>query len=537
MKNRNYELLLTKILIIFFCIQPFLDVYYLYTLENIENVFVFSPSTIIRILFLMIFIYLSFKIMISDKKITKKIFIYFSFIAVYFVLHIINAYFFNSSILTPDKFSLISEIFYFIKMSYPLLMIAIIYKSNFTKRELYNTLFFISLIYGGCIFLTNIFLVGLPAYDGVNNISANFFSWFNGANKIYTYQQLTSKGFFHMANQVSALLLMIFPILIYSLHNNFKIYKLLIIIIQIISMFILGTRVASYGVILVIITCLLLYLGLIILKIEKFEVKKLILYLLIISFSITIYIFSPIRNRYFVATLDTIDHGKIKETKVKETLEYINDNETKAYNSSLKNSASIIAIKSENKKTEENSEGNDADEIIKKKIEFVKYQSTFFLIRQVFTLEIYPVEKNYDFWINVFNLPESERNTDRKIQMLIIEDVLKKNSNSADILLGISSSRVRNNRLYVERDFIIHYYMLGGLGVILLFSPYFLILVKAALKILKKYKTLFKYENLILLLSVCLCLISGYTSGNVMDDLIVTIFLALICAQLLKVVD
>ena len=49
-----------KLLMIFLVIQPLLDIYYLYEVPGLANVFVFSPSTIIRFVYFGILSILAF---------------------------------------------------------------------------------------------------------------------------------------------------------------------------------------------------------------------------------------------------------------------------------------------------------------------------------------------------------------------------------------------------------------------------------------------------------------------------------------------
>ena len=108
---------LKKILIIFLLLQPLLDTYILFEESTIE-IFKISPSTIIRLIFIFIIGIFSLFIIKSKKQWLSYI-VYVITIVIYGVLHIYNAWQFNS--LTPGNFnfSINTEIFYIIRLIIP----------------------------------------------------------------------------------------------------------------------------------------------------------------------------------------------------------------------------------------------------------------------------------------------------------------------------------------------------------------------------------------------------------------------------------
>ena len=72
MNESKIDSILKKIFVVFILIQPFLDIYFLYT-DTVMNVFKFSPSTLIRFVVIgVLFVYMIFKYR-KDKKILPVI--------------------------------------------------------------------------------------------------------------------------------------------------------------------------------------------------------------------------------------------------------------------------------------------------------------------------------------------------------------------------------------------------------------------------------------------------------------------------------
>ena len=129
------------------------------------------------------------------------------------------------------------------------------------------------------------------------------------------------------------------------------------------------------------------------------------------------------------------------------------------------------------------------------------------------------------------NVPYTERANHRQLEALTTKRIIKLNNNKYDYLLGIGFSRLRNSKIYLEKDIYVHLYSIGVTGIILLIMPYALIGIYSFIKIIKEKK--FNYLNCTLLLSIGLTYFCGIFSGNIFDEWIVTLFLSFICGNLL----
>ena len=103
-----------KCLMLFLILQPILDIYILFKPE-VADFFLFSPATIIRILFVGVLGIL----FLFTNKFNKKYWwfvVYGALVVLYTVLHHINALEFNSVSKDGFGYNLVSELFYLIRM-------------------------------------------------------------------------------------------------------------------------------------------------------------------------------------------------------------------------------------------------------------------------------------------------------------------------------------------------------------------------------------------------------------------------------------
>lgn len=489
---------LKKLLFLFIIIQPLMDIYYLYTIPNLGGIFVFSPSTIIRFVYFGILCLLAFLILKNKNK-YKLLGMFCSIVLIYTIFHHLNCNNYNNSILGNDTYSLITELFYIARMIMPLLLIYISYKFKLSEQKFCKALFITAAMFAFTMIITNLFLVAIPSYDGATSIKINFLQWFSSSARDMDFIYVASKGIFHMANQISGTFVLILPLLIYYFNKKQTILRFIIICSIILSMLMLGTRVAAYGALIICVLMLAMYLYFCIFK-KQYDKKNKVIFsnIFFIIFCIVFYSFSPVVNRNF--TIDTPSNDTNSEEKFN-----IED-----YNKLLKQ--------------------NDKDGLI----EYIKENSFGFSIRDKYPNEIYLVDNNLDFWIKTLSLPVEKRNNDRKIQTLILNDAFVRNSSIYDNLFGIGSSRIRNSHLYIERDFVVHYYIMGIFGLLIFVLPYIIILSYCIIKMIINFKEKFNYKNCAFVLAISITLFAGFYSGNVLDELIITIYLGIILGILLN---
>ena len=486
-KNLNLE----KILAIFIILQPFLDFYMLYS-EQVTSIFKFSPSTIIRIIFVSFFaIYVLFK-----TKYNKKYFWilgYLILVLVYLIMHVLNALQFNTSIGNHFSFSYITELFYFIRMFIPIILIYITYHSKLTEENFRKIIITVSLIFSLIIIITNILGIALTSYGGNNTISANIFSWFTNNN--YKFEQLASKGFFYMANQISGVLMLLLPINLYYAIKTLNKISIISSFCLSLAMIMLGTRIATYGWALVSFAIFIAWMFFAIIHKNKINAtpRKALIYSLITIILVLITINSPLNKRISDTDFANLENENLS-TEIKKKFKDINtDEETK---------------------------------------EFIKKYSVKYSIPLVYIENLYPYTEDSNFWIDTMKLPYSERGGNRNLENLITKRIYNLNNNKFDKYLGMGYSRFRNAEIYIEQDFVVHYYTIGIFGILLFIGPYFVVASFAIIYMIINKRL--RMRTTILCMSVYLTLAISYFSGHILDELIVTIILGFISGFILK---
>lgn len=486
-KKNNY---LDLFVSIFLVIQPIFDL----------KIFYNSISTLIRVIIISILFLLYF---FSDSCKNKYwLFLYPVFLTVYFIFHHINATQFHSLVPGNFNYSIISEFLYLIKMVTPFLLIYILYKSNISYKRIQNLINYIVIIIGLIIIISNIFVFSYGSYSD-EIIKANFFSWFNSNS--FTYQDLCSKGLFEYANQIGAILIMFLPFTLLNFLNSKDFRKILIFLINILALFLLGTKVAVLGVILVFVFTNIVYLFY-----NKFILKKSIKLnsFILVCFILVCYIIILPKNPITL---------RLEETKSIETSSEISTETIETQ----PNVSTIIPIS-------EISDNTNLDSL--------NYISTNYEDKEIkdeFILQSYPYEYDPDFWLTIFEEPRYNRVNYRFIEESMVKRVVSINNNKCDIFLGITNSRLQNI-FNIERDFIVQYYALGIIGLILVFLPYFIIISLYLYKVIKSKLKCLTIENLLAFISIILIFAISYFSGNLLNSLSFTIYFTLLYYFLIK---
>ena len=469
-------------LMIFIMIQPLLDCYQLYT-DEIRSIFGFSPTTIIRAVFVGIFmIYVLFK-----TKYNKKYFWfvgYFVLLLGYLIGHFHNALAFDNSIGGQLWFNWWTEIYYLARMSIPLLMIYITYQSDIKTDTFRKAIIVASLIFAFEIIITNILKVSLTSYGGNKIIKDNIFAWFSD-NK-YWFKDLASKGFFNMANQISGILCMLFAINLYFAIKYSKLINLVTSTSLALAMIMIGTRVGTYGWILLTGALFIGWIFFAIIHKNKIGInfKKLAIYIIVSGLLIGLTMHSPLvaKRRTFKQQVEKAERAEKNNSTVTKK-EVSIDDKIQAYHK--------------------------------------KYS-----IPLTYFKELYPYVNDEEFWEKTIKLPYSVRGGNRNLQNIITRRIYERNDNKYDKLWGMGYSRFRNAKLYIEQDFVVHFFTLGIFGILLFLMPYFAIATYALLWMFKN-KAL-RMRTSVLCGTIYLTLLLSYNSGHLMDELLVTIILGFI---------
>lgn len=477
------EHFIKKILFVFLVLQPFLDCYLLYS-DEVMTIFHFSPTTIIRFLivgFLIMLVFFNKK----NKETRKPLIIYGLVILVYTILHIITTYGYNIESFPNFNYSLSAEIFYIARMLLPILVIYIVYTLKISKKEFINLFLLVAFIASSIIIIMNIFNISLTSYGGNNIIEDNLFSWFSSDKP--NSRLLASKGWFNSANQISALFALLLPIVIYSLFEKFNVWRVIILCFCILAMLMIGTRVSTIGWIPIYLVMMVIYLFFcFVFKRNKFELKKIINFIIIgVVFGI-LFIFSPLVN-----SAESVDQAALDA--------YLNEKKIDLEKMSVEEYLPFLAINEE------------------------------------FYTELYPYKEHKDFWYYVAKeVPYYKRGGNRNAQTLITQDINANFKTIISPLFGLGYSRFENAKIYMEKDFFVHYYTVGIIGIVLFLSPYLIIIIYKLYQMLFVDRSLFNFYNVMLFASLVLPLGVSFVSGHVVDELIVSLYMGFIAGFILK---
>lgn len=501
---------LIRIFMIFIILQPILDIYILFEWD-VVNLFGFSPATIIRMVFMAILsIWAILTIKIKKKHIW--ILVYGVLVGIYVILHHMHAADFNSMVPDDFNYSFKDELFYIIRLLMPLIMIIISYCQKFTFKQLKIVINSLILLISGSIVVTNIFKIALGSYTKAT-IEASIFSWFMPGNE-YNYLELASKGFFTDATRMSALMLLLTPLLLYICIKECNKKQIAVLFIHMFGMLIIGTKVAAFGFIGLLGITLMVYLYQTLMK-KEFDIKGQVMTALLVVTMVSsiLFAFSPTINRM---NLDEKKHNTYEKTGV------FKESETSVYSKDKAEAAkSKTEIQDIKEKTKEDI------------LTYIENNYKKFNINENFILISYSYKYDPEFWLEVMESPIEERTNYRILEEKIWKRIKEVNNNNMDNLFGMTFSRLKKT-FDLERDFISHSYSLGIIGMIILLFPYIIIYLVCGIYILYKYKEKFTLYNVMLMLALGITLFAGFYSGNVMDGLIATLILGFTFGQLIR---
>lgn len=493
MKRNSVNKFFMYALVIFLLIQPIFDLKYFYN----------SISTLIRVIIIGVFFCYYF--FVSNNKRKYWLLIYPIILGIYFVFHNLNANNFRSVVPGNFNYSTIQETLYLIKMVTPFLLIYVIFESELAKRDILNIIKILTCIISLIIIITNILCISYGSYSD-EKIKANLFSWFT--KNEFVYQELASKGLFEYANQISAILIMFLTFNILETIEDKKIKNIFVLVVNILGLFLLGTKVSVLGIILVFAYTLIANI-----LNKKINGKKYIKKSLsIVSILFVCYLLVLSYNPIFMRMDETKTIEAVKNVEVVETIE----NE----NTIIQNN-----VIEENKITKE-----DEEKSIEANIRNICKDKQ---LKEEFVLDAYPYKYDSEFWLKIFNEPLSKRVDFRYIETSMVKRVLEINNNKCDTLFGITNTRVQNI-FNIERDFIVQYYALGIIGSIIIFVPYLLLLGIFVKKVICNKCKNIDTTQIISFITILLMFAIAYYTGNLLNSLSFTIYLTLLFGLLLK---
>ena len=116
-------------------------------------------------------------------------------------------------------------------MTLPFILMYCTYLAQFSNETFNKIIVITSVITCSVIFITDLFAISFGSYGGT--FKANFFSWFTGGYEQFQDPKLLmSKGLYHAANVLGALLFMLLPLLykvLYEIKRKWPIFLLILL--------------------------------------------------------------------------------------------------------------------------------------------------------------------------------------------------------------------------------------------------------------------------------------------------------------------
>lgn len=485
------EKVYVTLLAVLVAIQPILELVW-FNNGTIGEVAGFTVPTLIRFGLIGVAGILSFFVIRFNRKYLWLVG-YLAVVAVYAVLHHIFCIDFHSLVPGDFDYNMVSEMFYLIRMMVPIAMIYLIYNSSFSRKLFERIVIWISLFSSGLVFITNLTKISIGSYSD-RTILGNIIDWF--VNKgVYTFNDLASKGFFYWSIY-STVLVLILPYLVYLFLREKKIRYFLLLMLQCTALYMFGTKATTFSVIIVLAVMFAVYLVCtLIKKDEKLVPGKAIPFAALLLAAILVYPYTPAISR------SNYDAEYQKELDA----DYDEEEETKAM--------------------------EEADNLE----EYFDENYMYFSVSEDLILRGYSYKYDLEFWDDLLSeLGPSQRMQNRIVEERILERVKEINDDPMDDYFGLGYTRT-SSIFNLERDFLYQYYSLGIIGVILFLGPYVGILIVIMALMLIKFKKRGNILNCSLVLGVGLSLFLAYYSGNVMDNLGITIVMGFVLGILLKI--
>ena len=511
MKQKKLYNILNDMLMIFLVIQPILDIYMAIVGESLD-IFGISIVTILRTVFVVGMFGVVIISQIKYKYHKKYMFVilgYLLIVLLYAILHHVNIVSFNGYFVTQGIYNVLTELFYVLRLAVPILLIYIVIITKPAKEDVLKVIICDACIISLVIVATNIFKISFASYSQTGElIKYNIIDWFTKDNLLYN--ETLSKGYFVSANQIGALLVLLLPMVIYYTIRENKWYLYLILLMQIISMVLVGTRVANYGWILVSFAMIIMYIFLHFMKKVKLRLQPLIYLVIILEIGALLYIHSPSHTRTFASEYEGMYDEKMVEL---DGVEFISMKDFKQLLQDKKSMEKYLGTTSDNLE-------NDV------KAKYVSEMYRYHYITNKYILEIYPYTDDLEFWLDIFEEPISVKGDNRGRQVAIIKRIKANNDNRVlDTLFGMGATPLNSRGYMIENDLISHYYNVGIIGIILFVVPFIFGTFYSLYKIRKDIFRIFNIEFAIFVLAIIMTYFIGYFAGHVIDEYIISIYL------------
>lgn len=480
-KNNDINKVLKTIVLIYFMLSPIFDMFFLYN----------HATTLLRIGVLLVFVIWTLIRYEDARKTFRFLLAYYLAMSVYLIVSYIHAQGFTSLVPGNFDYSVISEAATLLKLCVPFTIVFILKYQSITKKEYFNVLNVWIIIIAGSIVFSNVVGYSLSSYtDEITRYS--IFDWWQDLSVNVT----ATKGFFVYANQVAIVLLLLLVGSFYETLFEDKKYGALTVLCML-AMWMLGTRVSTYGGIMALIFMILLYIA------HSFYSKRKINTVIIIPTAVAVVWlvmvpFTPCKDR--MIEIDNAKQGDIAD----EVEDYGDEN--------FSQNNYVVSF--------------DGD------LDYINANINKATIGEQFYLDYYSYKYDMAFWKDLIEYQKNNYVDYRRLEIMIIDRIWQVDGRWSDYLFGLSNSRIQNVT-NIERDFVLHYYAFGIVGGVLVLVYYviaFYYIIKALIKDIS-------FINLTIAFGFVLFVLASFMTGNSLNFLATIIPLAFYANQCGKYKD
>ncbi len=491
MDRKKINVISKYLLVIFLMLQPILELLLAVFKDNVFSVGNISFATLIRY---GLFIVLLFMTIIPNlkRKSTRVFMCSLVLYLIYFVVHYMNIKTFNVIILGENmQKSLFAAAIYISKFIVPVSVVYFTYLLEFSYKEIKNSILFVSIFVSLVLIITNIAGIDYMAYSFEKNdpVAASIIKWFDPSYKYNEWRMLTSRGLYPSGNELSSLLIILLPMVTWIALKEKKNYYFVIVLVQMIAMLLIGTRIAVYGEIGVLVAVFIIWLLDRMFSKSIIEKGKVIrICALAIIFSV-FFLKSPFFHRIIVG-------------------EGVNNSYEKR----------------EEKEIELSKDDNTENRI------FVKTNYMNSMIPEDMVLEKYDYIEHTEFWVHIIkDVDIAKRDNARKLKTLILEDIKDCKNSKLDWWLGIGEIPI-----YPERDYIAQKYYIGVIGVAIFLVPFVILaLVSLIYNLIKLFGKKIDGEQIVVLFSLFIFIGTAYLAGHAIEPIYINSFIGMLSGFLL----
>lgn len=473
-------------------------------------------TTIIDLVILPLLVIGVFFVAEKDKKKVLKFAIpYGMVLLLWFVYHCYRSNDIQYKIFLPNNFvfTIKDELIYTFTLMLPLVYVYVFKLSTIGEKIFKKIVITLSTTISLPIFISDIFTFGKSTYTGYTK--GSIFTWFALPfdNKLHHPRRYACKFFFEEGNTIGIILFMILPFIYYYAYKEKDIKKkislYILLLIQSLTMIILSTRVATYGSVLIPIVMLVIYVVLILLKYEKFNIKYVGCLLVIALVCGSIIPYGP---AYQNQLLDAQDYGAIKR------------------DDSQRDEGQLVRKGGEGL-NRGSKEWRDFYVFM-----FEEYQFLMNVTPPIYYMEWYDYRWDPQFWVDfIFDYTLEERVSGRQVETIFTNYKLAELSTSDKLLTGLGYGTMMRGGITIEKDFTMQYTLLGLVGFLLMMSPWIVLTAYLGIKLILSYKQKkWTYFNIINMMAICSGLGLGYISGHSLDELSSSLLIALLIGMLMK---